>query len=132
MPPEPFQVLQAAAGPVRDPAAASALVIAGATGVLGNEVLRRVVGLQLYGTTHVLAKEPMTAGLRGVTTAVVEGADPATWRPLAAQAALVLFDPPRMFYERERALWTPAPEQLVPLAAWLRRSGVDTLAVVLP
>jgi hypothetical protein len=46
--------------------------------------------------------------------------------------AIVLFDPPRMFYQRERALWTPSPEQLVPLARWLRAGGVRTLAVVLP
>jgi hypothetical protein len=37
-----------------------------------------------------------------------------------------------MYYERERALWTPAPEQLPALAAWLKSSGVQTLAIVLP
>jgi hypothetical protein len=46
--------------------------------------------------------------------------------------AVVLFDPPRLYYDRERALWTPAPQQLVALAHWLRASGVRTLAVVLP
>ena len=30
------------------------------------------------------------------------------------------------------ALWTPAPQQLVALARWLRAGGVHTLAVVLP
>ncbi len=44
----------------------------------------------------------------------------------------MLFDPPRLFYDRERALWTPEPAQLPGLARWLHASGVHTLALVLP
>lgn len=113
-------------------ASKSRLLIAGATGVLGNEVLRRLVGSGAYGDTQVLAREAITEGLRSVRVAVVPADDPAAWPPAPADVAVVLFDPPRMFYERERALWTPAPEQLLPLARWLRRGGVKTLAVVLP
>jgi hypothetical protein len=116
----PFQVSPRNAG----------LVIAGATGALGNEVLRRLVGQ--FGVTHVLAREPITAGLRRVAVAVVNGDDPAAWPPLPATTGIVLFDPPRLFHDRERALWMPAPEQLPAVARWLRRSGVTTLAVVLP
>jgi hypothetical protein len=128
-----FQALHAAArgAPVsRGPHAR--LVIAGATGILGNEVLRRLVGLQWFATTQVLAREPITAGLRGVGTTLVPGDDPAQWPPGAADTGIVLFDPPRLFYDRERALWTPTPQQLPALAQWMRRSGVATLAVVLP
>lgn len=128
---DPIQVLQAASRPV----AASnkpRLVIAGATGVLGNEVLRRLVGSGAYGDTQVLAREPVTEGLRGVRLALVPSDDPGHWPPVPADVAVVLFDPPRMFYERERALWTPAPDQLVALARWLRAGGASTLAVVLP
>ena len=39
---------------------------------------------------------------------------------------------PRLFYDRERALWTPGPGQLLPLAEWMHRSGVRTLVVVTP
>ena len=127
----PLQVLQAAGRPA--PAVARPrLLIAGATGALGNEVLRRLVGASSFGGTQVLAREPITEGLRGVQTRVVPSAAPAEWPPAAADVAVVLFDPPRMFYQRERALWTPAPEQLVELARWLRAGGVRTLAVVLP
>lgn len=108
------------------------LVIAGATGALGNEVLRRLVGLQLFGQTHVLAREPITEGVRGVRTHVVAGDEPAQWPPLAADSAIVMFEPPRLYYQRERALWTPGPEDLPALAQWLRRGGVRTLAVVMP
>jgi len=124
-------VLQAAARPVAC-AAAPRLLIAGATGVLGNEVLRRLAGSSAYSATQVLAREPMTEGLRNVRTTLVPGEDPAQWPRTQADVAVVLFDPPRMFYQRERALWTPAPGQLVALARWLHAGGVRTLAVVLP
>jgi len=109
-----------------------ALLIAGATGVLGNEVLRRLVGSDLFGPAQVLAREPITEGMRGVQALVVPDGDPAGWPPSPADVGVVLFDPPRLFYDRERALWTPAPEQLVALARWLRDGGVRTLAIVLP
>ena len=129
----PFQALQAAARkPPTNPSAPSRLVIAGATGALGNEVLRRLVGLRQFGATQVLAREPITAGLRGVGTTLVPSDDPAAWPSGAAETGIVLFDPPRLFHDRERALWTPTPQQLPALAQWMRRSGVQTLAVVLP
>ena len=128
---DPLQVIQAGnrASPV---AAAPSLLIAGATGVLGNEVLRRLAGSSRFGFTQVLAREPITEGMRGVRTQLVPGDDPAQWPTAPADVGVVLFDPPRMFYQRERALWTPRPEQLVALARWLRASGVRTLAIVLP
>ncbi len=67
---DPLQVLQAARPPgpaQRKPR----LLIAGATGVLGNEVLRRLAGSSAFLDTQVLAREPITAGLRGVATVVV-------------------------------------------------------------
>ncbi|TFY98372.1 hypothetical protein [Ramlibacter humi] len=129
----PIQALQAAArgappaGPVLP-----RLVIAGATGLLGNEVLRRLVGLRHFRAAEVLAREPIRTGLRGVGAMLVPGDDPQAWPPGAADTGLVLFEPPRLFYDRERALWTPAPGQLPAVADWMRRSGVRTIAIVLP
>ncbi len=113
------------------------LLIAGATGVLGNAVLRRLVGMQRASDTQVLARLPMRQGLRHVGVHVVpqslEGHDDfSQWPLLSADMAVVMFDPPRMFYGRERALWTPAPHQLAELGAWMKRCGVRTMAVVLP
>jgi hypothetical protein len=108
------------------------LVIAGATGALGNEVLRLLVGLQTWREVDVLAREPIITGLRGVHARVVEGGDPSRWPTSNADTAVVMFDPPRLFYQRERALWTPQPDQLPALARWLRASDVRTLAVVMP
>lgn len=124
-------MLQAASRPIPS-VGKPRLLIAGATGVLGNEVLRRLVGSGAYAATQVLAREPITEGMRGVQATVVPGEDFASWQPAGADVAVVLFDPPRMFYQRERALWTPAPGQLVPLARWMRAGGVRTLAIVLP
>jgi hypothetical protein len=130
MHPEPFQVLRGAQSSTPVPRKPR-LVIAGATGALGNEVLRRLVGLQQFEIAQVLAREPITAGLRGVA-AIVVGGPPAEWPPAAADLGIILFDPPRLFYDRERALWTPRPGQLLEVAQWMRRSGAGTLAVVLP
>ena len=114
------------------------VVVAGATGALGSEVLRRLAGHGHYAHTEVLAKEPIKAGLPSVGMVLVGGGlvigEIENWPtlPLAAQVAVVMFEPPRLYYDRERALWTPGPEQLLPLAQWLRRCGVHTLAVVIP
>jgi hypothetical protein len=110
------------------------LLIAGATGVLGNAVLRRLVGMHRYAHTQVLAWEPVQQGMRQLSLHVVAG-DISQW-PVdqRCDVAVVMFEPPRMFYERERALWTPQPQpqQLTELAAWLHACGASTLAVVLP
>jgi hypothetical protein len=128
----PIQALQAASRSAPAPAAKPRLLVAGATGALGNEVLRRLVGLQHFSIAQVLAREPITTGLRGVGTTLVPGDDPAQWPAGSADTGLVMFEPPRLFYDRERALWTPQPQQLPALAQWMLRSGVRTLAVVLP
>jgi hypothetical protein len=128
---DPLQVLQAATRP-RPSAGRPRLLIAGATGALGNEVLRRLAGSSAYAVTQVLAREPVTDGMRHVQTLLVDADGPAAWPRAQADVGVVLFDPPRLFYDRERALWTPTPQQLPELAAWLRASGVRTLAVVLP
>jgi hypothetical protein len=128
---EPFQVLRADG--LRSPSAPKPrLVIAGATGALGNEMLRRLGGLHRFATTEVLARETITAGLSGVSSTIVAEGSPADWPATAADTGIVLFDPPRLFFDRERALWTPTPEQLPGVARWMRRSGVTTLLVALP
>jgi hypothetical protein len=128
---DPLHVLHAASRTTPS-AARPRLLIAGATGALGNEVLRRLAGSTDFAVTQVLAREPITAGMRGVQATLVLADDPGQWPLARADVGVVLFDPPRLFYERERALWTPDPGQLVAVAAWLRASGVRTLAVVLP
>jgi len=128
---DPLQVLQAATRAAPS-VARPRLLIAGATGALGNEVLRRLAGSSSYALTQVLAREPITAGMRNVQTLLVPSDVPAEWPGAQADIGVVLFDPPRLFYDRERALWTPSPGQLPELARWLRASGVGTLAVVLP
>jgi hypothetical protein len=111
------------------------LLVAGATGVLGNEVLRRLVGSGRYAHTEVLATEAMATSLSGVGIALVDVPEPIeAWatRPLPAHTGLIMFEPPRLYYGRERTLWTPTPAQMPELARWLRRCGVQTLVVVVP
>ena len=132
----PISAEQALAATLR-PSALPRFLIAGATGVLGNAVVRRLVGMHRARHTDVLATMPMRQGIRHVGSHVVpparpEGDDFSTWSLLAADIAIVMFDPPRMFYGREKALWTPTPHQLPALGAWLADCGIHTLAVVLP
>jgi len=131
---DPLQALQAAnRAPPRPADAARTLLIAGATGPLGSEIVRRLSGTHRFARTRVLAAEPMRDGLRGVESVrVPAGAPLSDWPPAAADVAVVAFDPPRLRNGRERALWAPDPSQLGELAAWLRRCGVRTLAVVQP
>lgn len=133
---DPLQALQAANRvPVAPPSngnGAGTLLIAGATGALGQELVRRLAGRHRFAHTRVLVREPIRDGLRGVETVLAPDAPIAQWPRVAADAALVLFDPPRLYHDRERALWTPEPSQLPALAAWLQACGVRTLAVVQP
>jgi hypothetical protein len=133
--PTPFQALQlalqptAAAGPVKP-----GLLVAGATGALGSEVLRRLAGSGRFANAQVLAREPMTTALAQIRIVLAGGENIAGWLPSPApvHTGVVMFEPPRLYHDRERALWTPTPDQLLPLAQWLRRCGAQTLVVVLP
>lgn len=131
---DPLGALNASMRPSASPRAAlPRLVVAGAGGVLGNEVLRRLAGSGRYAHTELLASEPMKAGLSTVSMAQVAGpVDAWPALPQPAQTGLIMFEPPRLYYERERALWTPRPDELLPLAQWMHRSGVNTLVVVTP
>lgn len=95
--------------------------------------MQRLVGTHHFAHTQVLVREPIGQGMRTVSLQWVAG-DIAAWPPPTqhSDVAVVMFEPPRMYYERERALWTPEPEQLPALAAWLKSAGVNTLAIVLP
>jgi hypothetical protein len=124
-------LLQASQAAGRIPAAGT-LLIAGATGVLGQELVRRLAGRHRFDRTLVLVREPMRDGFRGVESVLTPDLPIARWPAVDADTALILFEPPRLFYDRERALWTPEPAQLPTLAGWLRACGVQTLAVVQP
>ncbi|MEO8388732.1 MAG: hypothetical protein ABI546_10060 [Polaromonas sp.] len=131
----PLQALQASLRQPPGVAGKPRLMAAGATGALGNEVLRRLVGSGRYAHTEVLATEPMTTGMAGVGIALAEDASMIeAWavRPQRVHTGLVMFEPPRLYYGRERALWTPLPGQLPALARWLKRCGAQTLVVVVP
>jgi len=135
MPVDPIHALQAGRrGP--SPSAAEAgtgtLLIAGATGVLGQELVRRLAGRHRFDHTKVLVREPIREGLSGVETVLTPDAPIDEWPPVEADTALILFEPRRLYYDRERALWTPTPDQLPALARWLRACGVESLAVVQP
>ena len=133
--------LAAALGPqpasTRPAQAQTRLVVAGAGGALGAEVLHRLAASGLFAHTDVLVTAPMVMTIPRVATAQVgltNRGDLDAW-PVAAQradVAVVMFEPPRLTNDRERVFFTPVPAQLPALARWLQRSGVLTLVVVMP
>jgi len=129
-----LQALQAACRPLPVAGrAVSRLVVAGATGALGSEVLRRLAGSGVFSQTAVLTAEPMIAGLAQVTLVRSGPGAIDSWPVCAlAETGVVMFEPPRLHHDRERAFWTPALTDLLPLARWFRRCGVTSLVVVVP
>jgi hypothetical protein len=131
---DPLQALQAANRAVSPTHAANAgtLLIAGATGALGQELLRKLAGRHRFAHARVLSREPIRDGLRGVETYLSPDLPIAQWSLTSADTAVIAFDPPRLYHDRERALWVPQPSDLPELAKWLRACGVQTLAIVQP
>jgi hypothetical protein len=131
----PLQALQSALRPASASAGTQpGLLVAGATGALGSEVLRRLAGSGRFAQAQVLAREPITTALAQVAIVLAGGDDITAWPlcPAPVHTGVVMFEPPRLYHDRERALWTPEPAQLPALAQWFRRCGVRTLVVVLP
>jgi hypothetical protein len=118
-----------------------AVLVAGGGGKLGGEVVRRLVAsvsLGRYRHVALMATEDFHAAMAGVQVLPVS-ATVENWPPLQPkepknqiQTAVVMFEPPRMFYARERTIWTPHPSELPALAKWLHASGIRHLVVVLP
>ncbi len=118
-----------------------AVLVAGGGGKLGGEVVRRLVAsvsLGRYRHVALMATEDFHAAMAGVKVLPVTPVV-ADWLPLKPkeakdriQTAVVMFEPPRMFYDRERTIWTPHPSELPALAKWLHASGIRHLVVVLP
>ena len=120
------------------------MLVAGGGGKLGGEVVRRLVAavsLGRYRHVALMATADFHATMAGmqvlpVPTDVVTVANWPIWQPAdpknRIQTAVVMFEPPRMFYARERTIWTPHPSELPALAKWLHASGIRHLVVVLP
>jgi hypothetical protein len=142
MPGSPIQVqaldaIQAATRPTPRALTGPALptvVVAGATGSLGHEVMRLLAGAGRHGAVTVITQEPVQEGMRGLRTLALHP-DVAHWgpaRPGLADIGVLLFEPPRLYHDRERALFTPNPQNWLAVAAWLRASGVNSLALAMP
>ena len=88
--------------------------------------------MQVHARIIVLAREAMTPALRPVSVLVLPDGGIGNWPVTPVDTGLIMFDPPRMYYDREKALWTPGPGDLPALAQWMRLCGVRTLGIVLP
>lgn len=128
----PDHALAAALRPVAAPARRVRLLVAGATGATGEAVLARLAASPRIGHIGVLLRQPVTVALRHVQGVVVSSEGPARWAPHPADEGVVMFDPPRLFHGREKALWHVEPGHLPAVAAWMKASGVRRLLIVMP
>lgn len=130
---EPTDVLQAANRPLPLTSARGAhVLLAGATGALGEAMVTRLASSNAVRLLSVLVREPMVMGLQRVKDLQLIGADPAQWPLRPADEGWILMDPPRLFHGREKAMLAVQPADMRPIAEWMRRCGVRRLVVVLP
>lgn len=136
MPVEPLEALKRAAAAVasaRRPERGALWLIGGA-GSLGGEILAQALA---RGPVHVATVAPLRMAMSGLLAVPMPphfGADAGFdgVEPPAATEAVVVFDRGRGRHGREDAFFQPDPSQLLPLARWLHRQGVRSLAVVQP
>jgi hypothetical protein len=111
------------------------LLIAGAAGTLGNELVNALSPRSTYAQTQLLARSAF-AHMPARVGVLVAQAEPVDWaQAFACQRLGVVvasFEPARSFYGREAALIVPSPEQMPALARAAHAAGAHTLAVVLP
>ncbi len=130
---ETTDVLQAANRPLASPSVRGPhVLLAGATGALGEAMVTRLASSTTVRLLSVLVREPMVMGLRRVKDLHLTGDDPARWPQKPADDGWILMDPPRLFHGREKAMLAVQPAELRPIAEWMRRCGVRRLVVVLP
>jgi hypothetical protein len=145
-----------ASGPATARAATTAVVVAGAAGVLGSAVLEQLLAQRRFAQVRVLVAQGFHATVQGLDPVVldtledaqagatdggpdvvaVEAGSGAAPGRVASRAlgdtALVVFDRERHANGRDAAFFRPTPEQLPAMARWLQRRGVRHLIVVLP
>jgi hypothetical protein len=116
------------------PTPARRLLFAGAGGATGSALLRECVGRGEFASVTVLAVKPFLRMPQAMGHALVvanthDAAALRAWALPPAEAAVINFGAVR--YEREAVFWNPVADDLLPLAAALRASGVRVLLVTL-
>lgn len=108
------------------------VLVAGATGATGEAMLVQLAASQRVAQVGVVLQRAVTMAIRHVHGVVVDPAGTQPWPRPPASEGVILFDPPRLFHGREKALLTVRPQQLTDIARWMRDCGVTRLLVVLP
>ena len=114
------------------------VVVAGAAGPLGSEVLERLLSGSGLASLAALVVRPLEVALAGLQAWPVHLAfdDPALDTPprlpAGTDTAVVVFDRQRHHHGREAAFFRPQPARLAALAGWLHAAGVQRLVLVLP
>lgn len=132
MPLRPEHALRAALRPVPAGPRPVRVLVAGATGAIGEAMLTQLASSPRVAQVGVLLQQPVTVAMRHVRGLLVEPQCAHPWPVHPADEGVVLFDPPRPFHGREKALLPIEPGQLPAVAQWMHRCGVRRLMVVMP
>ena len=127
---DPALALAAAARPLPRPrgrAADRRVLVLGGGGVLGSQVVERLLAGRRFAHVGVWTTMPMQPAMSGLEPVPDE-----TLEAFAADTALVVFDRERHANGREAAFARPEPAELPALAARLRVAGVTALVIVVP
>ena len=108
----------------------ASVLLLGAAGSLGSAVLERLLAQPGQGPVFVATREVLNVGIRGLHEVRIDVSRPL---PIVdADCAVLVYDRPRFSNGRDDAFWCPQPQDLLPVARWLRACGVGVLAVVMP
>lgn len=132
MPLRPEHALRAALRPAPAGLRPVRVLVAGATGATGEAMLNQLASSPRVAQVGVLLQQPVTVAMRHVRGLLVEPQCAHPWPLHPADEGVVLFDPPRLFHGREKALLPIDPGQLPAVAQWMHRCGVRRLMVVMP
>ncbi len=132
MPVPTDQALAAALRPGKASSRKTRVIVAGATGATGSAVLTQLAASPRVDSLLLLLNRSVTVAMRQVQGLVVPEQGPSAWPLQPADEGVVMFDPPRLFHGREKALWHVTPDQLPGIARWMLASGVRRLLIVMP
>lgn len=107
---------------------ARALLVLGGGGTLGAALLARALASGRFAHVQALVARPLASAMRAfepLSASCLGG-------PVPADTAFIVFERARRNNGRDEAFVQPLPQQLLGLAAQLRRGGMRRLLVVVP
>lgn len=108
------------------------VLVAGATGVVGESVLMQLAAQPRVAQVGLLVQRMAPLAIRRVLGVEADPAGPQAWLRPPASEGVILFERPRRLRRQDKNALRIKPQQLIEIARWMRDCGVLRLLVVLP